>query len=65
MKVRFRSARDGNRLGVIMVFPTGQQIPAGDFLVPMDGDWRADVEFYDGVIKLYKIRLKKAFGEES
>lgn len=29
--------------------------------VPVDGDWRADVDFYDDIETAYKKRLRRAF----
>ena len=60
MQMKFRSIRSESHLGVVMIFPTGEQRLVAEILVPMDGDWRADVELYDEFIKVYGRRLKKA-----
>ncbi len=62
--IEFRNVREGNVLGVVMVFPTGAERLVAWMEVPYRGDFRADVEAYDDFLKLYKKRLKKAFPKQ-
>lgn len=59
-KFNFRSVRDGCRLGMIMFEPCGYHRLVAEVLMPSDGDWRADVEFYDDLEKAYRTRIRKA-----
>lgn len=45
-----------------MIYPDGQQRDVLFAELPMDGDWRADDDFYDVVESAYKKRLRKALG---
>ena len=60
MSITFKSARENNMLALIMVYPDGQPRTVLMAELPMDGDWRADVEFYDEIETAYKKRLRKA-----
>ena len=60
MGISFRSARDNNILGLVMIYPDGQPRTVIMAELPMDGDFRADVEFYDEIENAYKKRLRKA-----
>lgn len=60
-EVDFRSIRDGNYLGIVMVFADGSEKLVAWMLVPYRGDFRADVEAYDEFVKIYKKRLKQAY----
>ena len=60
-EVVFRSIRDGNYLGIVMVFADGSEKLVAWMLVPYRGDFRADVEVYDEFVKIYKKRLKQAY----
>lgn len=62
--IEFRNIREGNYLGIVMVFPTGAERLVAWMEVPYRGDFRADVEAYDEFLKLYKKRLKKAFPKQ-
>lgn len=61
MGIRFKSIRQNNIIGLMMIYPDGH--PRNVLLaeLPIDGDWRADVEFYDEIESAYKKRLRKAF----
>lgn len=59
--VEFRSIREGNCLGIVMVFADGSEKLVAWMLVPYRGDFRADVEAYDEFLKIYKKRLKQAY----
>ena len=60
MLISFKSARENNKLALIMIYPDGQPRTVLMAELPMDGDWRADVEFYDEIEAAYKKRLRKA-----
>lgn len=61
MPIRFRSIREDNIIGLLMITPDGFERVVVQVLVPRDRDWRADVELYDEIVKIYKRRLEKAF----
>ena len=58
MGLRFKSFRRGNIIGLTMIYPDGRCCNAE---VPVDRDWRADVDFYDEIEQAYKKRLRRAF----
>ena len=43
-----------------MIYPDGNSRIVLMALLPMDGDWRADVDFYDEIERAYKKRLRRA-----
>ena len=43
-----------------MIYPDGHSRIVLMAELPMDGDWRADVDFYDEVETAYKKRLRRA-----
>ena len=47
-------------IGLVMVYPDGHQRNVLFAELPMDGDWRADVDFYDEIEAAYKKRLRRA-----
>ena len=61
MGIRFKSIRQNNIIGLMLIYPDGH--PRNVLLaeLPIDGAWRADVEFYDEIESAYKKRLRKAF----
>jgi len=61
MGISFKSARQNNILGLLLVYPDGHQRNVLMAELPMDGDWRADVEFYDEIAQAYRKRLRRAF----
>lgn len=61
MGISFKSARQNNILGLLLVYPDGHQRNVLMAELPMDGDWRADVEFYDEIAQAYRKRLCRAF----
>ena len=61
MGISFKSAIENNVLGLVLIYPDGQPRTVLMAELPIDGDWRADVEFYDDVETAYKKRLRKAF----
>ena len=61
MGLRFKSFRRGNIIGLTMRYPDGRCCNVMFAEVPMDGDWRADVDFYDEIEQAYKKRLRRAF----
>lgn len=63
-KISFRSIREGNQLGIVMVFADGSERLVAWMEVPYKGDWRADVDAYDDFLKLYKKRLREAFPKQ-
>lgn len=60
MGIRFKSVRKDNIIGLIMVYPGGHARNVLMAELPMDGDWRADVDFYDEIETAYKKRLRRA-----
>lgn len=60
MRLSFKSIRQNNIIGLIMVYPDGHQRNVLMAELPMDGDWRADVDFYDAIQDAYKKRLRRA-----
>lgn len=63
VKFNFKGVKEGCRIGLVLIQPDGHPRLVVDSIVPMDGDWRADVEFYDDVEKAYRTRLRKAIGQ--
>ena len=63
MGIKFKSVRQGNVMGIDMVYSDGQSRIVLMAQLPMDGDWRADVDFYDEVEKAYKKRLRRALNK--
>lgn len=59
MGIRFKSARKDNIIGMDMIYPDGHSRIVLMAELPMDGDWRADVDFYDEVETAYKRRLRR------
>lgn len=57
MKLRYKSIRQQNIIGLQIIYPDGTSNIVAQVMVPMDGDWRADVEFYDDLVKIYKKRI--------
>lgn len=62
MGISFKSARENNILGLVMIYPDGHPRTVLMAELPMDNDFRADVEFYDQVENAYKKRLRRALG---
>lgn len=62
MGISFKSARENNILGLVMIYPDGHPRTVLMAEVPMDNDFRADVEFYDDIENAYKKRLRRALG---
>lgn len=60
MGISFKSRRQNNVIGLDMIYPDGNSRIVLMALLPMDGDWRADVDFYDEIERAYKKRLRKA-----
>ena len=60
MGISFKSKRENNIIGLDMIYSDGHPRTVLMAELPMDGDWRADVDFYDEVEQAYKKRLRKA-----
>lgn len=60
MQVIFRGNREGNKISIKMIGPTGEQKTVITMDMPQGGDWRADMECYDKVLSAYEERLSKA-----
>ncbi|MGN0431864.1 MAG: hypothetical protein ACI4EQ_05850 [Lachnospiraceae bacterium] len=60
MGLRFKSIRENNIIGLTMIYPDGHERNVLFAELPMDGDWRADVDFYDDVETAYKKRILRA-----
>lgn len=63
MGIKFKSVRQGNIMGLVMVYPDGRTRNVMYAELPMDGDWRADVDFYDEIEQAYKKRLRRALNK--
>lgn len=61
MQIKFKSIREDNIIGLLMVTPDGYERLVAQVWVPRDRDWRADVELYDELVKIYTRRLRKMF----
>lgn len=61
MNIKFRSVKRGNWIGINIVYPNGTMETVAVAAMPPDNDWRATIEFYDELVKLYKKRLSKVF----
>jgi hypothetical protein len=46
-----------------MIYPDGHSRNVLFAELPMDGDWRADVDFYDEIETAYKKRIRKALNK--
>ncbi len=60
MGISFKSARKDNIIGMVMIYPDGHPRTVLMAELPIDGDWRADVDFFDEVENAYKKRLRRA-----
>ena len=60
MGLRFKSFRRGNIIGLTMIYPDGRCCNVMFAEVPVDGDWRADVDFYDDIETAYKKRTPQS-----
>ena len=60
MMIRTKSVREGNMVGLKLVYPDDSTRLVAMAEMPDDRDWRADITFYDGLVELYKKRLKAA-----
>lgn len=60
MAIRLKSVRQNNIIGLMMIYPDGHPRNVLMAELPMDGDWRADVDFYDEIEQAYKKRLHRA-----
>ncbi|MCI7523066.1 hypothetical protein [Roseburia hominis] len=60
MGISFKSARENNIIGLTMIYPDGHPRTVLMAELPIDGDWRADVDFFDEVENAYKKRLRRA-----
>lgn len=60
MQVIFRGHREGHKISIDMIIPTGEQKTVITMDMPQGGDWRADMECYDKVLSAYEERLSKA-----
>ena len=60
MGISFKSARENNIMGLVMIYPDGHPRTVLMAELPIDGDWRADVDFFDEVENAYKKRLRRA-----
>ena len=57
MVIRFKSVRQNNIIGLMMIYPDGHPRNVLMAELPMDGDWRADVDF--------RTSLQKAFAQST
>lgn len=57
--IRLRSRAERNIIGIQLVFEDGSFDTVVMAAMPPDGDFRANVEFYDDVAKAYKKRLSR------
>lgn len=61
MQVKFQGHKEGHKISIKMIVPTGEQKTVITMDIPQGGDWRADVDFYDEIEAAYKKRLRRAF----
>lgn len=61
MALRIKSVRDENILGINLVYEDDTSRRVALIEMPPDGDWRADIEFYDAFIEIYVKRLRSAY----
>ncbi len=54
MGITFKSGRQNNIIGMDMIYPDGHPRTVLMAELPMDGDWRADVDFYDEVEQIWQ-----------
>jgi len=59
MRIKMKSQRSGNNIGLAIVYPNGATETVVIAKMPPDNDWRANVEFYDDLKKIYTKRLSK------
>lgn len=60
MHVKFKGYREGRKINIMMIIPTGEQKTVITMEMPQGGDWRADMECYDKVLSAYEERLDTA-----
>lgn len=60
MQVKFKGYKEGHKISIRMIMPTGEQKTVITMEMPQGGDWRADMECYDKVLSAYEERLNKA-----
>ena len=56
--IRLKSKMNRNIVGIDLVFDDGSWDTVVMAVMPPDGDFRANVEFYDDVAKAYRKRLQ-------
>jgi hypothetical protein len=56
-----KSQRQGNWIGLALVYPNGTVDTVVMAAMPPDNDWRATIEFYDELVRIYRKRLNKMF----
>ena len=61
MTFNFKSLLEGNHLGLVLIYPDGTPKLVAEVLLPSDGDWRANIGFYDDLEEIYRKRLRRAF----
>lgn len=61
MTFNLKSLSEGNHLGMVLIYPDGTTRLVADVLMPNDGDWRANVTFYDELEESYQKRLRQAY----
>lgn len=59
--IRFKMERVGNMISIYIFFVDGSYKQIGVYEVPNDKNWRADVDFYDGLMDVYKKRYNKMY----
>lgn len=53
-----QAGEEGDMLYLFIRYPEGHIGLIASYLMPPDGNWRANDAFYDGLQELYKERLK-------
>lgn len=61
MALRIKSIRQENILGINLVYEDNTFRQVALIEMPPDGDWRADMEFYDSFKEIYAKRLSSAY----
>ena len=43
---------------VYLCFPDGSEMQIAAYMMPNDGNWRANDAFYDSLVQIYKKRIR-------
>jgi len=57
--LKLKCYRHENFMAIVAQYIDGSSRQIALFELPNDGDWRGDVEFYDGLVDIYKKRFRR------